>query len=57
MGSAVMFILRSILLLYSAGSAVQADLSGFNVILFCFVQKLYVGMVVGNSWLHLCMHM
>ena len=39
MGSAVLFILR--LLLYSAGSGVnrvQVVLSGFSVILFCFVQ-------------------
>ena len=42
MGSAVLFILRSRLLLYSAGSGVnrvQVDLSGFSVILFCFVQE------------------
>ena len=41
MGSSVLFILRSILLLYSAGSGVngvQVVLSGFSVILFCFVQ-------------------
>ena len=41
MGSAVLFILRSRLLLYSAGSGVnrvQVVLSGFNVRLFCFVQ-------------------
>ena len=41
MGSAVLFILRFILLLYSAGSVVnrvQVVLSGFNVRLFCFVQ-------------------
>ena len=40
MGSAVLFILRSSLLLYSSGSGVnrvQAVLSGFSVILFCFV--------------------
>ena len=50
MCSAVLFILRSILLLYSAGSGmnrVKVDLSGFTVILFCFVQvKNYVRMVV-----------
>ena len=42
MGSAVLFILRSRLLLYSAGSGmnkVQVVLSGFSVRLFCFVQK------------------
>ena len=41
MGSAVLFIFRSRLLLYSAGSGVnrvQAVLSGFSVRLFCFVQ-------------------
>ena len=40
-GSAVLFILRSKLLLYSAWSGlnrVQAVLSGFRVRLFCFVQ-------------------
>ena len=38
MGSAVLFILRYRLLLYSAGSGVnrvQVALSGFSVILFC----------------------
>ena len=41
MGSAVLFILRSRLLLYSAGSGVnrvQVVLSEFSVRLFCFVQ-------------------
>ena len=41
MGSAVLFVLRSRLLLYSAGSGVnrvQVVLSGFRVRLFCFVQ-------------------
>ena len=41
MGSAVLFILRSRLLLYSAGSGVnrvQVVLSGFTVRLFWFVQ-------------------
>ena len=40
MGSAVLFILMSILLLYSAGSGVntmQVTLSVFSVRLFCFV--------------------
>ena len=50
MGSAMLFILRSRFLLYSAGSRanrVQVVLSGFGVRLLCFVQaKLYVGMVV-----------
>ena len=41
MGSTVLFIFRSRLLLYSAGSGVnrvQVILSGFSVRLFCFVQ-------------------
>ena len=41
MGSAVLFILRSRLLLYSEGygmNRVQVVLSGFSVRLFCFVQ-------------------
>ena len=41
MGSAVLFIFRSRLLLYFAGSGVnrvQVVLSGFSVRLFCFVQ-------------------
>ena len=41
MDSAVLFILRSRLLLYSAGSGVnivQVVLPGFSVRLFCFVQ-------------------
>ena len=41
MGSAVLFILRSRLLLYSAGSGVNrvhVVLSRFSVRLFCFVQ-------------------
>ena len=41
MRSAVLFIFRSRLLLYSAGSGVntvQAVLPGFSVRLFCFVQ-------------------
>ena len=40
MGSAVLFILRSSLFLYSAGcgvNRVQVVLSGFSVRLFCFV--------------------
>ena len=38
MGSALLFTLRSRLLVYSAGSGVQVALSGFSVRLFCFVQ-------------------
>ena len=59
MRSAVLFIFRSRLLLYSAGSGVnrvQVVLSGFSVRLFCFVQaKLYVDMVVCISLLYLCL--
>ena len=43
MRNAVLFIFRSRLLLYSAGSVanrVQAVLSGFSVILFCFGIRL-----------------
>ena len=63
MGSALLFIVRSRLLIYTAGSgvnSVQVVLSGFSKRLFCFVQaKLYVGMVVCISWLHsyLCVWM
>ena len=58
-----LFIVRSRLLVYSAGSGVnrvQVVLSGFSMRLFCFVQsKLYVGMVVCIYWLHsyLCVWM
>ena len=60
MDSEVLFILMSRLLVYSAGSGVnrvQVVLSGFSVIMFCFVQtkKLYVGIVVCTSWLHSCL--
>ena len=58
MCSAVLFILRSRLLLYSAGSGVnrvQVVLSGFSVRLFCFIQaKIYVGMVVCISRACVC---
>ena len=63
MGSALLFIVRSRLLVYSAGSGVnrvQVALSGLSKRLFCFVQqKLCVGMVVCISWLHsyLCVWM
>ena len=63
MGSALLFIVRSRLLVYSAGyvvKKVQVVLSGFSKRLFCFIQpKLYVGMVVCISWLHsyLCVWM
>ena len=56
MGSTVLFILRSRLLLYSAGSGVnrvQVVLSGFSVRFFVLSrQKLYVGMVVCISGIH-----
>ena len=45
MSIAVLFILRSRLLLYSAGSGVnrvQVVLSGFSVRLFCFVQENFI---------------
>ena len=61
MGSAVLFIMSSRLLLYSAGPGVyrvQVVLSGFSVKLFCFVlsrPKPYVGMVVCISWSYSCL--
>ena len=59
MGSAVLFALSSRLILYSVGSGVnrvQVVLSGFSLRLLCFYrQKLYVGMVVCISLLHLCL--
>ena len=61
MGSAVLFILRSRLLLYSAGSGVnrvQVVLSGLSVRFFVlYRQKLYVCMVVCIPWLHSCLCM
>ena len=58
MGSALLFIVRSRLLVYSAGSGVnrvQVVLSGFRKRLFCPGR----GMVVCISWLHsyLCVWM
>ena len=47
MGSAVLFILRFRLLLYSTGAEVnrvQVVLTGFSVSLFCFVHKKTVCM-------------
>ena len=60
MGTEVLFILRSRLLVYSAGSGVnrvQVVLSGFSVILLCFVQAKTLGrcMVVCIFWLHSCL--
>ena len=49
MGRAVLFILRSRFLLYSAGSgvnSVQVVVSGYSVKLFCPWKNFYVGMVV-----------
>ena len=45
MGSAVLFVLRSRLLLYSTGSGVnivQVVLSGFSVRLFCFASSAFL---------------
>ena len=59
MGSAVLFILRSRFLVYSAGSGlnrVQVGLSGYSVRLLCFVQEFcYVCMVVCISLLYSCL--
>ena len=60
-GCELLCILRSRLLVYSAGSGVnqvQVVISGFSMRLFCFVlsrQKLYICMVVYISWLHSCL--
>ena len=54
MGGAVLFILRSRLLLYSAGSGVnrvQIVLSGFIVRLLCFVQATTLGRYGCNVFL------
>ena len=55
MGSALLFIVRSRLLVYSAGSGVnrvQVVLSGFRGCFLLSRQILYVGMVECISWLH-----
>ena len=63
MGSALLFIVRPRLFVYSAGSGVnrmQVVLSGLSKRLFVSSrQKLYVGTVVCISWLHsyLCVWM
>ena len=63
MGSALLFIVRSRLLVYSAGSGVnRVQVVFLDLVRGCFVlsrQKLYVGMVVCISWLHsyLCVWM
>ena len=55
MGSALLCIVRSRLLVYSAGSGVNR----VPVVLSGFSQRLYVGMVVCIYWLHsyLCVWM
>ena len=59
MGSALLFIVRSRLLVYSTGSGmnrVQVVWFGFSMRLFVLSrQKLYIGMVVCISWLHSCL--
>ena len=59
MGSVLLCIFRSRLLVYSAGSGmirVQVVLSGFSMRWFCFIQaKLYVGMIVNIFWRHSCL--
>ena len=63
MGGALLFIIRSRLLVYSAGSGVnraQVVLAGFSMRLFVLSrQTLHVCMVVRISWLHsyLCVWM
>ena len=63
MGRALLFIVRSRLLVYSAGSGVrECKLFCLDLVRGYFVlslQKLYVGMVVCISWLHsyLCVWM
>ena len=57
MGSAVLFILRSRLLLYPAGSGVnrvQVVLSGFSVRLFCFVQATTLYMYFIAAFVLVC---
>ena len=63
MGSALLFIVRSRLLVYSAGSGVnRVQVVCLDFVRGCFVlsrQNLYVGMVVCISWRHsyLCVWM
>ena len=56
MGSALLFIVQSRLLVYSAGSGVnRVQVDCLDLVRGCFVlsrQKLYVCMVVCISWLH-----
>ena len=56
-GSVLLFIVRSRLLVYSVGygmNRVQVVLSGFSM-RFLARQKLYVSMVVCIYWLHSCL--
>ena len=59
MGSALLCIFRSRLLVCSAGSGVnrvQVVLSGFSMRLFCFVQaKTFCRYGLYISWLHSCL--
>ena len=60
MCSALLFIIRPRLLVYSAGSGVnrvQVVLSGFSVRLFCFVQAKTLCWYVCISWLNSCLCM
>ena len=62
MGSALLFIVRSRLLVNSAGSGVNRVLFCLDLVRGCFVlsrKKLYVGIIVCISWLHsyLCVWM
>ena len=60
MGSALLYIFRSRLLVYSAGSGVnkvQVVLSGFSMRLFCFVQEktfMYVWLYILLCCTHAC---
>ena len=63
MGSAVLFILRSRLLVYSTGSGmnrVQVVLSGFSVRLLCLFQAktvcMYCCMYVFAALVHVCVY-
>ena len=58
MSSAVLFILKSRLLIYSAGSEVnrvQVVLYGFSVRLYCFIQAKTLYWYSCISFLHSCL--
>ena len=58
MCSAVLFILRSRYYILQGLLWTECKLFCLNLVCDCFVlsrQKLYVGMVVCNSWLHSCL--